>query len=241
MKSLSSLLICLLIIVRAASAFGAVAYDTTVTQDARTDATHVGLSIAASGSNRLLVCGVHMQSGYTVTGVTHNSVSLTQSAIGKITASTYSVDVWYLVAPATGSQTVTATATGANDFLALGCITLTGVDQGSPLGTGASFSAATDPSTANITIPANGGGVCFNTNNDQANAGSYTADASSTKRYDFADNGGNAAMIASTRLTSGAATMTISNPATEYSAMICLPINTAAVATRRPMAPIVMQ
>lgn len=230
-----------LILLFHSSAWGAVGYDTTVTQDTRTDATHISLTINTSGANRLIACGVHMASAYTVTGVTHNSVALTQSAIGKITASTYSVDVWVLKAQDSGSQTVTATLSGGDDFIAMGCISFTGVDQTTPLGTGASFSATTDPSSATITIPTDGGGVCFDTNNDQTNAGSYTVDGSSTKRYDLANNGGDVAFIGSTRLTSGSATMTISNPATEYSAMICLPINAAAAATQRPIPPIVFQ
>lgn len=224
-----------------ASAFGAVGYDTTVTQDTRTDATHVSLTIAASGSNRLLVCAVHAYQAYTVTGITHNSVALTQSTIGKITTGSYFVDVWYLVAPDTGSQTVTATVSGADDTLAMGCLTFTGADQSTPFGTGASFSATTDPATADITIAANGAGVCFNSNADETNVGSYTVDGSSTKRYDFVDSGNSAAFIASTRLTSGAATMTISNPATDYSSMICLPIVAATAATQRPIGAIVFQ
>jgi hypothetical protein len=191
----------------------------------------VSATIAAAGSNRLLVCGVHISgTGITVSGVTHGGVALTRSTVGLIAGpgggSFTRLDVWYLIAPATGSQTVTATlSSGANK--ALTCIAFTGANQVTPFGTGGSYSDTNNPSTVTITVPANGMGVAFNTNNDQATAGSFTVDASSTKRFDFADTDGNIAAIASTKTAAGAAAMTISNPLPDYSVMVALPINPA--------------
>lgn len=227
----------------ASPSWAAVSYVTSATATETGQDTSISLTIdAGAGSNRLLVCAMHFTAvANTITGITHNSVALTQSAVGKISLSDYSVDVWYLKAPASGSQTVTATVSGTGSNKILTCMAFAGVDQTTPFGTGASFAATTDPATATVTVPANGMGVAFNTNNDQANAGSYTVDANSTKRFELADTDGNIAAIGSTTATAGSNAQTVSNPLTEYSVLIALPINAAAVVTQRPIGAIVFQ
>lgn len=217
----------------AAPAQAAVAYVTQVTATETGQDGSISLSIdVGSGANRLLACGAHFNAGDTnsITGITHNGVPLTQSLVGKITTSTYSIDVWYLVAPASGSQTVQATINTTGSNKTLGCIALTGVDQSSPLGTGASFSASTNPMTATITVPANGVGLAFATNGDEATCGSFTADGSSTERYDLCDTDANFAAMASTKETAETAAMTFSNVAEDFGAMIALPVNPAGAA-----------
>lgn len=225
-----------------APAWGAVAFDasssaTEAGQDNAVQVTHT-----ATGSNRLVVCAVHWQPATdTVSSVTYNGVGMTQSAVGVITTNSYRVDLYSLVAPATGAQTVLATMSGTNSNKAITCMSFTGAHQVTPLGTGASFSGTSDPMTASITVPANGMGVMFCTNNE--NGGTFTPGGSQTEPFaDFSDTDGNFQAMASYTSTSGGVSMTFTNGTGNYGACIAYPISEAAAASsRRPISPMVFQ
>jgi hypothetical protein len=221
-----------------ALALGAVAYDSSNSATSGTGVTGVSLTINASGSNRLLVCAVHQNDGSneTVSSVTHNGVNLTHSAVGQITTGTdYAVDLWYLIAPATNNQTVTATLSGTAADKALTCVTFTGAHQTTPMGTCGTDSGIVDsgtPGSVTITIASGGMGIAVATNNDSAVSPGFTVDANSTKRIDIAN--ANYAAIVSTSATSGTNAMTIAGVGAAYQSTIACPIAQAAAGAPAP-------
>lgn len=86
---------------------------------------------AGSGTDRVLVVGISRRgSGGATASVTYNSVSMTQ-AVSSCTSFNECSWVFYLVDPASGSNTVAATVTSGG--LAGGAITITGADTADPL------------------------------------------------------------------------------------------------------------
>lgn len=87
-----------------------------VANDAHGGANAVNHSFAmtCSGSNRvLLVFAYYWSSGRTISGITYNSVALTQLTTQVDAGGNRTVELWYLVAPDTGSNTLALTGTGA--------------------------------------------------------------------------------------------------------------------------------
>ena len=99
------------------------------------------LSHTCGGSHRLLVVvfsGMRSALGsWSVTGVTYNSTSLTQAAANESSGSSRNVrtEVWYLVNPPGGSSyTVSVSTSVTMQAFSLAAISLTGVDQTTPVG-----------------------------------------------------------------------------------------------------------
>ncbi len=99
------------------------------------------LSHTCGGSHRLLaVVFTGMRSGtgsWSVTGVTYNGTSLTQAAANESSGSSRNVrtEVWYLVNPPGGSSYTVSVSTSVSMMAySLAAISLTGVDQSSPVG-----------------------------------------------------------------------------------------------------------
>lgn len=182
----------------------AIAFDATA-NIGDTEVTEVILSHVCAGTDRLLMVGVSFLSGTTITGITYGT---TPVALTKVRhdddASVARTELWYLVAPVTGTHDITVTFDGSTEFVTVGSISLTGVDQTSPLdsnngATGASGTASVDVTTvatdAWITdvvaqpgendIPAAGTGQTerWATANDSAGAGGSTEVATSAAAY----------------------------------------------------------
>src|SRR4029079_3160852 len=86
-------------------------------------------TIGASGVNRILIVGVSIRSSssQTVSSVTYNATSLT--LVGQTTNSTNArVEIWRLIAPATGAHNVVLTLSAAARFVG-GAASFTGVSQ----------------------------------------------------------------------------------------------------------------
>lgn len=143
-------------------------------------------SYTCSGSNRLLLVAVCYAAGNsrTVTGVTYNGVALT--SVGSLNNTTdganNAVHLWRLIAPSTGSNTVTATISGPPATTVLVVASYTGVNQTTPLGTPTtgSGSNAAQPSI-NVTSATNE--LAFDalcTLNSSADT--FTANGGQTKR-----------------------------------------------------------
>ncbi len=122
-----------------------VAVDSTTTNSANlTGAGSPTLTIAhtTAGTNRLMLVGVSINirnsNTTTVTGVTYGATALTLAGAHNDAGLTRRVEIWYLLAPATGTATVTVTVnipTAQTEGVSAGVTTFTGVDQTSPLGT----------------------------------------------------------------------------------------------------------
>jgi uncharacterized repeat protein (TIGR01451 family) len=94
-----------------------------------------------TGTNRLMLVGVSMNiaNGNTaaVTSVTNGTTALTLLGAHNDAGGTRRVEMWYLLAPASGTATVTVTVNipgFVNEGVAAGVMTFTGVDQTVPLG-----------------------------------------------------------------------------------------------------------
>lgn len=121
----------------------AIAYDTSANTTSSFNG-NTTFSHTCTGSDLILIVSVILSNNArSVSSMTYNSVAMTQAATftgnGK-------VDVWYLINPATGAHTVAVnTNTTGAEFCTAESISLTGVDQTSPIGatgTGTSPSAA---------------------------------------------------------------------------------------------------
>jgi hypothetical protein len=124
-----------------------------------------------SGSNRLLVIMVGVGDSSGVTDRSVNSVTSDQGgtfvayAAGD-DANFCRAEIWYLVAPATGTHIVTITcSTGGGsttEILGAGARSYTGVDQSTPFGTAVNIngtSASNSPTTGSITVGTGGAAI----------------------------------------------------------------------------------
>jgi hypothetical protein len=106
-----------------------------------------------SGSDRLLVVPIQIRGGGggVVTGVTYNGVAMTAVDTEAINASAHTV-MFYLVAPATGSNTVSIAHTmvfPSGTHMVASATSLTGVDQSTPLN---AFNKAAASSAGPMTV-----------------------------------------------------------------------------------------
>lgn len=98
-------------------------------------ANQVGSSVTfahtCSGSNRILIVGISIAAGIpTVSSVTYNGVALTQIASVLGVAADRRTELWYLIAPATGSNNIVVTLSGApGAFFNVGAVSYTGAKQ----------------------------------------------------------------------------------------------------------------
>lgn len=101
---------------------------------------------SSSNSNRLLVVIVttnDSSSGEYPSGVTYNSVSMTQEATANVGGQRHSL--WYLVAPATGANTVSISWSSGNDSgYAAEAADFYNVDQTNPFRASATYTSASD-------------------------------------------------------------------------------------------------
>src|SRR5579864_1077500 len=103
-----------------------------------------------AGTNRLMLVGVSINitnvPATTVTGVTYGGVTLTLVGAHNDAGNTRRVEMWSLLAPATGTANVVVSVNipaGGNEGVVAGVTTFTGVDQTVPLGTFVSANGAT--------------------------------------------------------------------------------------------------
>ncbi len=120
----------------------AVAFDATSTLNGTTAALTHSWGHTCTGTNRLLVVGVSVFAGDTVSTVTYAGVTLTKAghiaSVGNDRA-----EMWYLIAPATGANTIVVTLS-ASARAVLGATSWTAVYQITPVGT---FATGTGTST----------------------------------------------------------------------------------------------
>lgn len=114
----------------------AIAFDQTTTAQ-QLAGSSLSFSASTSGSNRILLVPIFTSYGTTgdkISGVTYNSVSMTRvSGATQIDfVSGQSFYLYYLVAPDTGSNTLTITATGSGEIYGT-AVSYTGVNQASPI------------------------------------------------------------------------------------------------------------
>lgn len=138
-----------LVVFSLAVAFDAVSSDK---KDTGGDA-YLEFAHTCSGSNRALFVCVGTNANRSIPSVTYDSVSMTKEIeeSGGGTSAYGLANIWKLVAPSTGSNTVRVNVSSANAYLLVGAVSFTGTDQTDPVDVsdGASF---TGTATINITL-----------------------------------------------------------------------------------------
>lgn len=137
----------------------AIAHDADSNSGAQTVATFTWLH-TCTGSNLLLAVSVVIKdtSTSTVSSITYNGVALTFIRRDRLTVDALTSELWYLKGPATGSNTISVTLANAPATAAFGgAVSLTGVDQTSPLdaSNGLGHDSTTQPSVSVTTIADN--------------------------------------------------------------------------------------
>ena len=120
------------------------------------------ISHTTSGTERLMIVSVSLspKNGELVTSVTYNGSNLTLFGVIEETAGKARVELWQMVAPATGTQDVIVTFDQAvAEGAVAGVMTFNGVDQTTPLG---SFASAEDKTgTASVNVSTEVGDLVF--------------------------------------------------------------------------------
>lgn len=134
----------------------AIAFDAVTSSDA------TSFSHTCSGSDRILFVGV--KSVGQTTGVTYNSVSMTSIAEIQVGATGEYVNIYYLIAPASGSNTVAVS--GGSDYTSR-AVSYTGAAQtGQPDAFGSNNASSSATISQAITVVASGcWGIAFMRNN----------------------------------------------------------------------------
>jgi hypothetical protein len=109
-----------------------------------------------SGNQCILLVGISIaNTGLQVNSVTYNGAPLSRISFAS-NAGNARVEIWYLVAPTLGSNTVSVTLSGATDAVA-GAFSFSGVDQTNPFDgvPGYIFDARNNPASVSITTVTN--------------------------------------------------------------------------------------
>ena len=105
----------------------AIAYDSATNAQIQNPGTSLTFSHTCTGTDRILFVYSFARNDVT-TGVTYNGVSMTQTG-ATITSGTDRFQLWYLINPASGTNSVVITG-GASTSLVIGCSqSYTGADQ----------------------------------------------------------------------------------------------------------------
>lgn len=210
----------------------AIAYDT-----ASTDASGaLSWSHTCTGTDLVLLVGVQTRSTtiYAVTGITYNGVALTKID-HQDGANNVRSELWYLIAPATGANTVEVTFENTPTRASAGAISLTGADQTAPIEASNKATGDTsNPTAAVVTVTDNAWAVASVMNRD---ASALTAGAG-TERYDVSAGTSHRGWGATSgpKTPAGSVTITADNPTgPDDWAMVIAAVKPAggALATRR--------
>jgi len=109
--------------------------------------------VIGSGSNRFLLIGIVMAN--TAVSVSSVTVGLQNATFLRADANSTWVrnEIWYLVNPTTGSQTITVNISGSGTYgIACGSCSYSGVDQSSPIDTSAQKTAFSNHPNVDITL-----------------------------------------------------------------------------------------
>lgn len=131
-----------------------------------------------SNTNGLIALAVSAwnngSTGTGLSGATYNGVALTKYALTSsgTAGGDFYTEIWYLVAPATGTHNIIATVAGKTDKLGLSSLSLTGVDQTTVVDGGGTVTNTTGILTKSITTSAAGSWMLDITSHLSANAAS---------------------------------------------------------------------
>jgi VCBS repeat-containing protein len=163
-----------------------IAEDAVSTGTANTGASSKTVShTTSSGSDRLMLVGISFgkDNGDSVASVTYNGVALTK--VDAQDGGEGRVEIWRLVAPATGTANLVVNFSGtSHEGAAIGVMTFTGVDQSTPLGAFAGAQADAGNPSVTVTSAANElvfGVAAVSDSNDQG----FTPGTGQTEKWDL--------------------------------------------------------
>ena len=160
--------------------------------------------------NTILMVGISWRDGnIATTSVTYGGTALTKIGAVNAGGNQNRTELWYLLAPATGTATVVVTGNASKAIVAAS-ISFTGVNQATPLGTSA-FVGSNGSTTASVTVSSGSGQVVLDTVTANGDAVSLTPGGSQTQQwYSYSNNGdgGNSRGGGSTQPGAASTTMT---------------------------------
>jgi hypothetical protein len=223
----------------AAPADAAVAVDNVTTaQIPSTSPNPFTFSHTSSGSDRLLLVSVASQPNdddsivEVITGITYDGQPLTLVGTEMSGSDNARIEIWRLVNPPTGSNTVSITFNDAFDDpvneegASAGAVSFTGVHQGTPLGTFAS-AAASGSSVPTVIVSSAVGELVFDTVARKGDA--VTVDPGQSEQWNLCTDGGCSNVGGGASTKAGAASVTMSwTPANDRWAIGAVPIKPAA-------------
>jgi hypothetical protein len=124
----------------------AIAFDA-ASSDRTDGATSLTFSHTCTGSDRLLIVALCVQSGASSPTATYNGTSMT--LVDSITSTWVHTYMFRLIAPTTGANNVALSWTGSDAAIGL-ATSYTGVDQTTPLGTSATASGTSTAVTVDV-------------------------------------------------------------------------------------------
>ena len=116
-----------------------------------------------SGSNRLLLVGVSLRtdSGQSVSTVTYGLQSFTK--VGHAVNGNFRAEIWRLVAPNTGTASITVTLSASTPGIICGSTSWTGVDQTNPTGPAFTNTGTSPANQPSVTVTSASGEVVHDT------------------------------------------------------------------------------
>jgi len=207
--------------------------------DAVTDASGSGAgpfawSHTCAGSDRVLLVGIsYYDSADTVSALTYNSVAMTVVPSSTVSNGQYTSTLYRLIAPATGSNTVSVTFTGGVFDFKAGSVSFTGADQTTPLGT--ANTATGSSTTPSVTVTSATGEIVLD-NLTIVHSGTLSVDGSQTQRWNGTGAAGFIKGAASTEDGSTSTTMSWSNSTSQawaISGVSVKPVASAAAGVRQ--------
>jgi hypothetical protein len=103
-----------------------------VTVETGTTAQEWSHTVTSNTNGILLVSVGYTGSSTTVSSVTYNGVTMTATATRYAVTSSYFIEQYYLLAPATGTHTISVTYNNTTRYASGGAVSLTGVMQSAP-------------------------------------------------------------------------------------------------------------
>jgi hypothetical protein len=190
----------------------AIAYDATSVGTQVNDST-LSWSHTCTGSNRILFVSCMSNTSDDLTGVTYNSVSMTQVGKIQLPSSGRWQYLYYLIAPATGSNTITVTASGTT-FLQGTATSYTGAKQSGQPDSSNTNSGTSTSITASTTVVASN---CWLVMGSGDNVGGESAGAGTTLRN---STNGNAISDSNATVSTGSQSLALTISSGRWGAII---------------------
>jgi hypothetical protein len=189
-RALFASLVCTAIAATTASA--AISYDSAASKAATNAASASWTHNVGSGSDRILIVGLATEDTNTsvlnVSSITCNGAAMTAVANSSATAGSSTFDktqLFYLLNPASGSNTIAVTFGGAVNGVSAGSISLNGVAQNAPAAAAIATATSGNTISASIAVATAGSWLVSVANSGASNA-SLTAGSGQTKRWGIA-------------------------------------------------------